>query len=705
MKNFKRIFSSILAVILLLGMITIPSFAAPTMIILDDTTASGDGWSWNADSKTLELNNYTGGGFEYSGGITDDEFTIIVKGTNTIDLDDRYNLKDVFVFEYKSIEVTGGGVINMYDAEYGFWARNITFKNVTVNAEGLYNFASAYDIVAEDTIFNLDDIAYGFVYGDVSMTNCKVNFVADELVDYETFNDLISDDYPDVVYWAHLFDNSHVSDYRNDGVEYDDAILMDEYVTDINLVNCDMSYKVSSADVEKPFDEGYFFSDNYDAAKYNRKIDNCRIYLENGDGIDSPSYVGFADYNIDIVNGSVFELKNICDFTYDDLNISDSTVTGIISGYFADGESTIVKNSVIDVECKNTLDYWYSYGFSGSNVTIENSKVKIVVQDAAISCKNFNLKESEVYFKSVESMNEVLDEIVLDYADPTIWQCNIGETPVSKAVAEITRADITNSAVFEIKHVHKVSPVSGKEATYAKDGWKGHYKCVCGELFEDADCKKPIADLEAWKKGEGKLNALGFVDTSKVFKDVKSGKWYGDAIDYCYTYYFISGVANDEFGVNVAVTRGMFITILARIAGVDTGKEANNVGTKFADVKSGKYYTAAIKWASDNKIVSGLSDTTFGPDTAIERQQLCTMIVNFAKHQGITITEVEAAIDFVDNASIAKYAKDAVAICQKADIVNGYAVNGGFEFRPKNTATRAEAAQILYKFHKDFVAK
>ena len=200
-------------------------------------------------------------------------------------------------------------------------------------------------------------------------------------------------------------------------------------------------------------------------------------------------------------------------------------------------------------------------------------------------------------------------------------------------------------------------------------------------------------------------SALGHTDTSKIFTDIKAGKWYSNAIDYAYTHGFIAGVSETEFGRDVPVTRGMFITILARIAGVDTGKEANKTSTKFTDVKSGKYYTAAIKWASENNIVSGVSDTAYGPDTAIERQQLCTMIVNFAKHQNITITEVEAAIDFADKSSIAKYAKDNVSICQKADIVNGYANGDGFDFRPKNTVTRAEAAQILYKFHKDFVAK
>ena len=223
----------------------------------------------------------------------------------------------------------------------------------------------------------------------------------------------------------------------------------------------------------------------------------------------------------------------------------------------------------------------------------------------------------------------------------------------------------------------------------------------CKNATETAKCDNCIAT----DTREIKNSALGHTDTSKIFTDIKAGKWYTGAVDYAYTHGFIAGVSATEFGRDVPVTRGMFITILARIAGVDTGKEANKVSTKFTDVKSGKYYTAAIKWASDNKIVSGLSDTAFGPDVAIERQQLCVMIVNFAKHQGVTLTSAEAEIAFKDASSISNYAKVAVKTAQMADIVNGYANGNGFDFRPKNTATRAEAAQILYKFHKDFVNK
>ena len=189
-------------------------------------------------------------------------------------------------------------------------------------------------------------------------------------------------------------------------------------------------------------------------------------------------------------------------------------------------------------------------------------------------------------------------------------------------------------------------------------------------------------------------------DITKVFNDVKSGRWYINAVEYNYVNGFISGMSATEFGVSTPVTRGMFITVLARIAGVDTSN--NNVKTKFTDVESGRYYTGAIKWASDNKIVAGMTDTTFEPNSALQRQQLCVMIVNFAKHLKVELKPAEAAITFADASGIGNYAKTAVAACQTADIVNGYNEGGKIFFKPTNTATRAEAAQILYKFHSDF---
>ena len=125
----------------------------------------------------------------------------------------------------------------------------------------------------------------------------------------------------------------------------------------------------------------------------------------------------------------------------------------------------------------------------------------------------------------------------------------------------------------------------------------------------------------------------------------------------------------------------------------------------FEDVKVGKYYAAAIEWAYNNKIVAGVGDSTFAPDAPIERQQLCVMIINFAKFENVIILPSELPITFKDTFAFSNYAREAINTCQRADIINGYEVGNGYEFRAKDFATRAEAAQILYKFHKDFVAK
>ncbi len=230
------------------------------------------------------------------------------------------------------------------------------------------------------------------------------------------------------------------------------------------------------------------------------------------------------------------------------------------------------------------------------------------------------------------------------------------------------------------------------DATFAHDGTKTAKCALCG--------------IEDTVLAEGTMLTLEPQDTSKTFTDVKADKWYKQAIDYTYSYGLIAGMSKTEFGISKTVTRGMFVTILARIAGVDTSGTANkNANQVFEDVKVGKYYSAAVEWAYNNKVVAGVDEKNFAPDAPIERQQLCVMIVNFAKFAKLNIIPAEDAIVFGDAFGFAKYSREAIGICQRADIINGYKTDGGFEFRAKDFATRAEAAQILYKFHSVFVTK
>ncbi len=229
--------------------------------------------------------------------------------------------------------------------------------------------------------------------------------------------------------------------------------------------------------------------------------------------------------------------------------------------------------------------------------------------------------------------------------------------------------------------------VYNKDATTLADGTKTATCSICGE-------KNTV-------KAEGTKLAVTIEDSSKTFKDVKSA-WYKTAVDYVTSHGFVSGTSKTEFGVGTNVDRAMFVTILARMAGVDTSTEANKAATtKFDDVAKGKYYTAAVKWANENSIVSGTGDKTFSPTAAISRQDLCVMVVNFAKYMNISLVAKQKEITFTDANKISNYAKDAVKTCQMAGIISGHTSGA---FGPRDTATREQASQIIYTLHSNFMA-
>lgn len=174
------------------------------------------------------------------------------------------------------------------------------------------------------------------------------------------------------------------------------------------------------------------------------------------------------------------------------------------------------------------------------------------------------------------------------------------------------------------------------------------------------------------------------------FEDVAPEAWYAEAVNYCYENGIVKGMTATTFNPETPITRGMFVTILGRFSGVEDDLE---VGTIFADVPAGKYYSAHVKWASEAGIVNGMSPTTFVPDKAISRQDMCVMIRRYCNYMGIELTEKVEAPVFTDEKDIATYAKESINNMLRAGLVNGM----GTKFNPKGTSTRAQAATILMR--------
>ena len=142
------------------------------------------------------------------------------------------------------------------------------------------------------------------------------------------------------------------------------------------------------------------------------------------------------------------------------------------------------------------------------------------------------------------------------------------------------------------------------------------------------------------------------------------------------------------------MTRGMFVTVLGRMAGVEEDQDATS---KFTDVKSGSYYAGYVAWAAEQDIVRGTSTTTFSPNAKVTREQMATMMYRYAKAQGLEVTGGSAHVldGFADSNRISGWAKEAMiwAVSQKLLIGTG----AGLE--PQAYGTRAQSAQVILNFH------
>lgn len=175
------------------------------------------------------------------------------------------------------------------------------------------------------------------------------------------------------------------------------------------------------------------------------------------------------------------------------------------------------------------------------------------------------------------------------------------------------------------------------------------------------------------------------------FTDVPASHWARTPINYLYQRSIVNGVSTTKYGPDEYVTRAQAVTMIWRAM-----QEPSSSGKNpFVDVKSGKYYTAAVIWAAENGIVNGTDSTHFSPSDNITREQLVAIIYRLAKYTGVDVSETASISGFKDAGRISSYAVEAVKWSVAAELVNGYEDS---TFRPKGNATRAEYAKILYKY-------
>ena len=162
---------------------------------------------------------------------------------------------------------------------------------------------------------------------------------------------------------------------------------------------------------------------------------------------------------------------------------------------------------------------------------------------------------------------------------------------------------------------------------------------------------------------------------SLPFTDVNANSWYYSGVKFAYEKGLMNGTGNGTFSPNADTTRGMIVTMLARLEGQNTS------GTP--------WYTAGQKWAMDNGISDGTNMTG-----AITREQLAAILFRYAKQKGYDVGKSVELNGFEDANTVSTYATDAM----RWAVANGLIQGSNSKLNPKGTATRAQVATILMRF-------
>ena len=179
------------------------------------------------------------------------------------------------------------------------------------------------------------------------------------------------------------------------------------------------------------------------------------------------------------------------------------------------------------------------------------------------------------------------------------------------------------------------------------------------------------------------------VDVSDLFSDIAPNAWYKDAIQYAYDNGLMTGVSATEFAPEATTTRAMIVSILARLENVTTAQAAG-----FADVND-EWYATAVNWAANVGVVNGYEDGTFKPNTAITREQLAAILMNYAAYKGYDVSARADLSHYSDADSISSWANDVLLWAVAEGLLTGVTDD---TIAPQAHATRAQVAAILQRF-------
>ena len=271
-------------------------------------------------------------------------------------------------------------------------------------------------------------------------------------------------------------------------------------------------------------------------------------------------------------------------------------------------------------------------------------------------------KNSDLYESLSVAETRKMDKLI-EAADTLIWNDAVEKINAIGTVT-INSGDAINAAKAAVSRLSADQLKTFPQELLDK---LAEAERIYRELLEGDDT--PVVPVKPSKPKDDKPT------TGSSFTDVPAGSWYEEAVKYVSEKGLMNGTSSTAFSPNASTTRGMIVTILARVEGVNTS------GTP--------WYAAGQKWAMDN----GISDGT-NMVGEVTREQLATILYRYAKQKGYDVSKSAALTAFADADKVSGYASEAMQWAVAEGLLQGS--NGKLD--PQGSATRAQVATILMRF-------
>ena len=300
-------------------------------------------------------------------------------------------------------------------------------------------------------------------------------------------------------------------------------------------------------------------------------------------------------------------------------------------------------------ECKISVTVNHVYG----DWTVTKEPTCGIAGEKQQTCKCGYINKEEVAATGKHTMKRVAatQATCSSYGYPAHYECTACGKWFSDSTGtkEVDKSDI---AIDKTAHSYSEWKIE-KEATNTTTGLKTRVCEVCGH------------------KQEITIAALDHASTcpSAKFTDVSTNteNWYHMQVDYCLDNEYMSGTSASTFTPMGTVTREQLVQVLYAME----GKPTANKSAGFKDVASGKWYENAINWAAENEIVSGIGDSKFGVGNAVKRQDMVLIMYKYASYKNYDTAINGTLTGFTDVSTVSQYAVPAMKWAVGHGIVSG----------------------------------